>query len=247
MCGPLKRSVVTSLLALACAPVAAWAPETRIQMIHEAVRMMPASLRMALENHREPLLRGMLEPAIREDGPDHRPGWSHGTLDATLEREAVGLLELLGEPGSFEAIARGFGSVAHAVADTGFPPGVSKTDGAERYAHFSWFCEDRRERFPLVFYGHRDEATSGGQWRRFALREMDRASQDDGQLARAYAAAGDPPDPGFFDDRSVPFAVGSLAYSRSITNIVRIWLSIWQQADGDMGNTPYWEPPASGG
>ena len=31
-------------------------------------------------------------------------------------------------------------------------------------------------------------------------------------------------------DRSVPFAVGSLSYSRCVTNIVRIWLEIWQRA-----------------
>jgi hypothetical protein len=98
-----------------------------------------------------------------------------------------------------------------------------------------------------VFYGHDDEALAAGDWSGFARREMQRASENDRELARAYAAAGDPPDPAAFDDRSVPFAVGSLAYSRSITNIVRIWLSVWQRAEGDMGRIPYWTPSAAGG
>ena len=41
----------------------------------------------------------------------------------------------------------------------------------------------------------------------------------------------------------LPFAVGSLAYSRGITNIVRVWLSVWQRAGGDMGRIPYWTAP----
>ena len=76
---------------------------------------------------------------------------------------------------------------------------------------------------------------------------MQRASEDDRQLARAYAGAGEPPDPAAFDDRSVPFAVGALAYSRSITNIVRVWLHIWNRANGDMGRTPYWTESESRG
>ncbi len=44
--------IVASLLALAVTPAAAWNPETRIRMIDEAVRLMPASLRLALERHR---------------------------------------------------------------------------------------------------------------------------------------------------------------------------------------------------
>ena len=246
MGGPLKRTIVASLLAaaaLAATPAAAWKPETRIRMVDEAIRLMPASLRLALEHHREPLLRGMLEPMLNEDDAEHRPSWAGGTLDVTLEREATALLERLGKQGSFDAIARGFGAVAHPIADAGFPPLASKADGAVRYDHFSRFCEDRRERFPSVFYGHEDELAHSGEWRRLILRELERASHNDEELARAYAAAGDPPDPAHFGDRSVPFAVGSLAYSRTITNIVRTWLGIWSRASGDMGRIPYWEPP----
>jgi hypothetical protein len=245
--GLLGRGLFFASCALQALPALAWAPETRVRMAEEAVRLMPASLRLALEHHREPLLRGMLAPMVAEDGAEHRPPWAGGTLDAAIEREAVELLAALREPGPFHEVVGRFGRVAHYVADAGFPPGASQTDGAARYGHFSAFCEERRPRFPLVFYGHADEALAGGEWRRFALQELARAGQDDAELARAYAAAGHPPDPAAFDDRSVPFAVGSLAYSRSITNIVRVWLSVWQRASGDMGRTPYWQPAAPPG
>ena len=246
--GPVKRTLVVSALLFSAAPASAWAPETRVRMIDEAVRLMPASLRTAFEGHREELLRGMLAPMVQEDAVEHRPPWNGGSLDTTVEREARELLATLGEPQRFGEIARRFGSVAHYVADAGFPPGAGRDDGgAARYTHFSWFCEDRRGRFPVVFYGHDDATLNEGDWRRFTLHVMKRSGEDDERLASAYAVAGDPPDPAAFDDRSIPFAVGSLAYSRSITNIVRIWLSIWQRADGDMGRIPYWNPSEPSG
>ena len=109
--------------------------------------------------------------------------------------------------------------------DAGFPPGVGDAGGDERYAHFSRFCESRRPKFPLVFYGHDDSALDARDWRAFALGVMNRSRADDRMLARAYAAAGRPPAPAAFDDRSIPFAVGSLSYSRSVNDVVRVWLA----------------------
>jgi hypothetical protein len=127
------------------------------------------------------------------------------------------------------------------VFDAGFPPGMSRTDGAARYAHFAAFCDSRRERFPLVFYGHGDARLERGDAAGFALEIMLRAARDDGELARAYAAAGDPPAEAAFDDRSVPFAIGSLAYSRAINDVVRVWLDAWGRGGGDLSRTPYLE------
>jgi len=150
-------------------PANAWAPETRVRMTESAVRLLPASLRLALESHREALLRGALEPMTREDDPDHRPPWSSGTLDERFVREVDGLIQSLANPQSFERIAGKFGAVAHFVADAGFPPGMSDGDGSDRYAHFAAFCESRREKFPWVFYGHDDpdlEQRDYGAWSR---------------------------------------------------------------------------------
>jgi hypothetical protein len=234
-----RAGLVVLTLALTYGSAAGWAPQTRIRMVDEAVRLMPASLRVALERHREPLLRGMLEPMTQEDSPEHRPGWAGGSLDAVVEREAAALVASLREPRSFDGVARGFGRLAHYVTDAGFPPLAGGTDDEKRYADFAAFCEERRERFPLVFYGHDDAALADGDFRAFALALLAHARDDDRDLARAYAAAGDPPNPAAFDDRSLPFAIGSLSYSRGITSIVRAWLAAWEGAGGDMGRTPY--------
>ena len=236
---PVGRILVLVFSAcLLALPALPWAPETRVGMADEAVRLMPASLRIALEGHRPELLRGLLTP-LTADGPDRRAPWAGGTLDQALDEEAQALVALLEQPTEFAVLAEEFGALAHFVFEAGFPPGVSREDGATRYTHFAQFCESRRPRFPLVFYGHDNDALSKGDYRAFALGILQRAADDDRQLGRAYVAAGDPPDPAAFDDRSVPFAVGSLAYSRSVGDLVNIWLALWDAAGGDTYRTPY--------
>ncbi|MCP3978557.1 MAG: hypothetical protein GY716_04375 [bacterium] len=230
-------------LLLAANPALAWKPETRVRMADEAIRLLPISLRTALEHHREPLRRGLLTPLTREDDSTHRAPWDSGTLQRRVDGSAEKLAELLASAKDFDEIARGFGTLAHYVQDSGFPPGVGVADEDDRYGHFASFCESRRERFPLVFYGHDDEHLAEGDFEGYAVSVMERARDQDRDLARAYAQAGDPPHPSAFDDRSVPFAVGSLAYSQSVTDLVRVWLTAWREAGGDTKRTPYLRRP----
>jgi len=230
------------LLALVAAPARAWTPRTRVQMVDEAVRLLPASLRLAIEHRREPLLRGMLEPMTGEDGPSHRPPWQGGTLDAEIAERAEALVRSVESAAPFDEIAGAFGTLAHFVADAGYPPGAAGADGAARYTDFGSFCESRRPRFPLVFYGYDDRDLALGDFRGFGRRVLERARKEFPSLERAYSTAGTPPDPAAFDDRSVPFAVASLSYSNTVTDIARAWLAAWQAAHGDTGRTPYRGP-----
>lgn len=230
------------LFSLTAGPVLAWTPETRVYMADQAIKFMPQSLRLALEKHRKEVMRGVLEPMIQEDAPEHQAPWLDGTLDRQLEAEAKALLGALDEQTPFSEISERFGRLSHFVMDATFPPGVGDT-GAQRYADFAEFCEAKLDKFPLVFYGHEDQALEAGDFGGFALRVMESARSEDGELSRAYATANGKPAIDAFDDRSIPFAVGSLSYSHCITDIVRSWLAVWRLAGGDMGRTPYLEPP----
>jgi hypothetical protein len=216
----------------------AWTAPTRVRMVDDALKLLPPSLRQVLEKRRKDVLRGMLDPMTREDRPEHRPPWEHGSLDRSVDAATQELIASVGKS-SFHTVAERFGGLAHYVADAGFPPNAGGRGDERRYAHFGGFAQGRRDRFPLVFYGHDNPSLARGDMRGFTLGVLERARAEDGTLAKAYAAAPSWDDPIAFDDRSVPFAVASLSYSHAVTDIVQAWLAAWSRCHGDMGGTPY--------
>jgi hypothetical protein len=236
----VKRALALGLVVLGpCVPPAlAWAPAARVRMIDEATRLMPASLRLALTHDREALLRGALEPMADEDGPDHRPASAGGTLEEAIAARHAAVVRALEEGRSFGEVVHALGELAHFLADAEFPPNAEAgADG--RYVFLSQFVEDRRGRFPLVFYGHEDVELERRDLEGFTGRELRAAARLDGELEGALAAAGPQARPASFDDRSVPFAVGSLAWSRTVTGVVRVWCDAWRRGGGDLARTPY--------
>jgi len=234
------RPLSLALLVVASAsPAFAWTAATRVVMIDDAVKLMPPSLRKVLEKRRNDVRRGMLEPMTLEDSLSHRPSWEGGSLETSVDAAARDLVSGAETRVSFNDVARRFGVLAHFVADAGFPPAAAGAAGAPRYAHFAALCETRRPRFPLVFYGHGNDALSRDDFKGFTLQVLERARAEDANLARAYAQAPSWTDANAFDDRSVPFAIASLSYSRSVTDIVQAWLAAWRECHGDLGGTPY--------
>ena len=236
----VRGPVFAALLLLTSAsPSFAWTAATRIAMIDDAIKLMPKTLRTVLEKRRNDVLRGMLEPLTREDTPPHRPPWESGSIEASVDAAVHDIVAGAESRVSFHDVARRFGLLAHFVADAGFPPGAAGAAGAPRYAHFAAFCETKRPKFPFVFYGHDNAALSKDGFRAFTLTILERARAEDANLARAYAQARGGNEAAAFDDRSVPFAVGSLSYSHTVTDIVQAWLAAWGECHGDFGGTPY--------
>lgn len=235
-----RRSIALAiLLASLPGPALAWTAATRVVMVDDAIKLMPPSLRTVLEKRRNDVRRGMLDPMTQEDGPPHRPPWDGGTLATSVDAAVRDLVSGAETRVSFHDVARRFGVLAHFVADAGFPPGAAGQAGAPRYAHFAALCESRRPRFPLVYYGGDDDNLAKDDFKAFTLKVLERARTEDGNLARAYAEAPSWTDEASFDDRSVPFAVASLSYSRSVTDIVQAWLAAWRRCHGDLAGTPY--------
>jgi len=227
------------VLAACCTDLAAWAPETRMRMVEDAVKMMPRSLRTVLGRHEKAIMRGALAPLTEEGSSAHLPPSLDGTLPGEISRRSAALIDAVNQRKPFSEIAERFGALSHFVADAGFPPASAGREGTFRYNHFAEFVRSRQEKIPFVFYGHADGVFGRGEIASFALGIIERAAQQDAELARSYGPDGTAPIPAAFDDRSVPFAIASLAYSRTVTDIVRVWLDAWEKARGDIGRTPY--------
>jgi hypothetical protein len=235
-------SIVLLFAVSADTAVGAWSPRTRLRMTREAIQMMPRSLRALLDRHADEVARGALEPLTSEGGPEHRPPWQGGTLPEAVAARSAAVTEAVDSHERFSEIALRLGELAHFVADAGFPPLAGGDGDDARYAHFSALVESHLEKIPLVFYGHGDPLLERGDTSGFVVAMLEEAREEDAELARAYAEAGPTPHPSAFDDRSVPFAIASLAYSRTVTRIVNVWVDAWLRAHGDLGRTPYLDP-----
>ena len=208
-------------------------------MTDDALLMMPQTLRMLLERHRGELRRGALEPLTSEGSAPHVAPWLGGSLIEEIERRSDLVIESVRAQKPFREVAARFGALAHFVADAGFPPAAGAAEGVDHLDHFAALVEERREKFPFVFYGHGETALDRGDLPGSVAAILERARSQNRDLLRAYREAGDVPAEWAFDDRSVPFAIASLSYSRTTTDIVRIWLETWKRAGGDLGRTPY--------
>ncbi len=242
---------VSLLLILAAAPSRAlgWTPAMDDRVAHEAIRLMPTSLREILETHLADMTAGIREAAGDESGPDHTldPG-QEGSSAATLAaRKVAETIAMINGHKPFADVARSMGALAHVIGDLNDPLQVSSDDPAEqRYAgDYASYVESNLDRYPLVFYGWKDThlglpgRPADGDVASFAESIARRSREHYRHIRRAYASSDPRPVAQRFDVRSLPFGIGSLCYSHTVTDTARIWLHIWGRAHGDLRGTPY--------
>ncbi len=58
-------------------------------------------------------------------------------------------------------------------------------------------------------------------------------------IGPAFKNDGTPRSRDALDERSIPFGIASLSYSRAVSDIVLVWHSLWASVDGDLSGTPY--------
>jgi len=223
----------------------AWSGPMDSRVIREAVRLMPLSLRGILENHVADLTAGAREASGEENDPLHRldPAQTGASAAQRLEEMAVVAVRMIDNHRPFADVSHQLGAMAHVIGDLNNPLQVSSADPREgRYAvDYAEYVESNLDRFPLVFYGWKepslDEAPAGV--RQFASRIAGRSRPYYRHISRAYAQDNPTPVASRFDVRSLPFGIGSLSYSHSVTDTAKVWLYVWKRAHGDLKGTPY--------
>ena len=233
---------------LACAPASAWTDEVRTRMVRDAVKLMPRSLQRMMEHHDRSLLQGMLSPGSPEDQPEHwqHPDGNYGSAAQEVEEAAAALVAAVGNRAPFHEVIRRFGALAHWTMDVGDPLRAGDRDPAlkDYYRDYERYVEQQLPRFRLVFLGYRSETLTDDGPREFMMESADRSNQYAQAIRRGYDDEGRRRSRQAFDERSIAFAVGSLAYSHAVNDISKLWIWAWENCNGDTTRTPFpLEPP----
>jgi hypothetical protein len=230
--------------ALWSAPAAGWTEDTRIRMIRQSMELMPDSLRIILQQQDQICLDGARAATGASGSEAQHRGRDADALKNRIDATAAAVrdtVDAINRHEPFRQIAYRFGEVAHLVADLNFP--LNHPTGAAvpppSYDRYRAFIESAMVRFPVVL----DPADTG----RLAADDLngylesitERVQPYGPRLAELLRLEAERPDPERFDDRSVAFGIASLTYSRSVSDVSRIWLYIWQQANGDMEGVPF--------
>lgn len=235
------------------------------RVAEEAVRLMPSSLRSILQRHEHSLAAGTAAARGDESSAGHTfdPGQgapSSADRLADLVDEAVAQID---GHAPFARVAETFGAIAHVVGDLNNPLQAAESDPREPdfAGRFDDYVERSLPRYRLVFYGWDDPLTqatnasvaavavrraprnAADSSRRALLalaeRSARRARAQYGPISRAYDPKNPMPFERRFDVRSLPFGIGSLGWSHSVTDTARVWLHVWRRARGDLKGTPY--------
>jgi hypothetical protein len=90
-----------------------------------------------------------------------------------------------------------------------------------------------------VFYGHDDAELERATSPASPAASCSAPPAWTAKLQGALDAAGPRADPPPSTIARCPFAVGSLAWSRTVTGVVRVWCDAWRRGGGDLARTPY--------
>ena len=234
-----------------CADAMAWSPEMEERVVFEATRLMPASLRSIMNNHVDALHEGLQEAAVDEGSAAHtlllRPVTRGTNAGARAMELATEIVAMVNSHQPFADVARKMGSIAHVVCDLNNPLLVSDDDPREfQYADdYVEYVRNNLDRYPLVFYGWEEETLrltspkGDGDLSAFVRQTARRARRYYDDIGRAYSPVNKEPMSRRFDVRSIPFGIGSISYSYSVTDTARVWLQVWRKANGDMSGIPY--------
>ena len=250
---PSTRALVAALgvLAASVGSAGAWTEASRARMLDDALRLSPPAFARLLGVHEEECRASALAM------PEVEHTWT--TPDAreqaarALEKAVRETVRGITAHRPVVELCRDAGRIALLTADLNDPNRTGRAAGGalppDAVAEFHRYAASVADRVPLVFWGWRDDLAATEDVARMAGETAARSGRDAEGLRQAFYPAGRRVSASTFDDRSVPFAVASLAYSRTVSDTANLFFFVWKEAGGDLAGTPYRQPqppPAAG-
>jgi hypothetical protein len=227
----VRRIACAACLFAVAGPTHAFESKAREAVAIAALRLAPPALARQLNRHRATLKSGAQESVPSEPA----------VVARRVREEIDRAVTLIDSHASFKSLAASLGRLAGIMACLNDPLWAEADPvRAADAAKFAVFFEDRMKRFPLVYNGPADHGLDRGDVEAYIASIRTRYDGDRRSLAKAYHPSdGSSVRPSDFDDRSVPFAIASLAYSHAVNDTARVWIHVWRRAHGDLRGTPY--------
>ena len=227
-----------------------WTDSTRLRMVQDALKVSPPALKTILDRYREDLRRGMLDPSRREDEEVHyqHGDGSQGMAAAGVARKVVEVREILEEQRSLQRFAYEMGTLAHLMSDVGFPLNASDSDPREPLYREAYrlFIERSLDKIPFVLEPGGPAELRQGDVEGFVMARARQATQGYELIGPAFKNDGTARTRDALDERSIPFGIASLSYSRATSDIVHVWRYVWVSVNGDLTGTPHLDVGADG-
>ncbi|MEE9217575.1 MAG: hypothetical protein V3U98_00755 [Acidobacteriota bacterium] len=229
------------VLVLCIAPAGAWTPETRAQMVRDAVSLSPPSLQRMLERYRRPLMRGMKTRVSEAEAGHFQHADGSGRLVEAAATSLQTLRQALESGEALKRIAYRMGRVAHLVGDLNNPLASSADDPREAlYAEdFARYVERMLPKYRRTLKRREPAGLDDESLRAWARQAVERARELYEPIGRSYWIDGKLVRSESFDERSIPFGVGSLAYARAVNDLIQAWMVIWRESGGDVSGSLY--------
>jgi hypothetical protein len=212
----------------------AWTRASDERIAKKAAALAPPDLRVLIQKFEGDYRRG-IEIARSDEGSEGHHYFvlsKKGQLRSRIERETrTAIAEIRGRSPMNRVVER-LGVLSHLVADANNPFHVSNDDPrlTPMRNDFANYLERGIPRFPTVFYGL-DPRFRLDSWldKTFA-----RSARFYPLVREEYFREGEARTSASFDDRSTAFGVASVAYSRSVSDLVNLYYYIWKESGGDV-------------
>jgi len=208
-----------------------WSATLHQVVVVKASTLMPPPLQRQILHYRQEILRGCLD--VMRDG-DAAGNDARG-INAACEE----LIDALDSRTPFSRTCYLLGRLSALVAEYDPPVEIAgSTPDGSLWREFAQFVESEYSTFPLVINregeGYLLKGSLSGYLDYVARRNADR------RAALRRALSGEEP-VRWRDQRSLTYGLASLVYNDMVLDTARLWLFVWQQAGGGIGDAPYFK------
>jgi hypothetical protein len=229
-----KLVLLLSLTSLSV-PAYAWSPKTQLAIAGYASSFAPPDLERQIEKHIKQFRRGVVAPFQNGDAARHnKDSDSSGLLDQVIFVQAEAVINAIQTHQPFADIVYKIGVLSHYLADSNNPLSTSNSDSQESryYADFLKYLESAYPRFSVVFYPTSREPRRSTDLPGMVATTLQRGRTLYPMIGREYRRIGGTNGSERFDDRSTAFGVGSVAFSRAVSDIATVLRYVWIRSGG---------------